>query len=508
MSPSPTSAPLLLTLAGHDPTGGAGLTTDLAAWQAMGCKGASMCTALTVQNAQGVRQVVPTAVPVLRAALAAFTAEAQPVAVKVGMLGDADVAAEVASFCAAFTDGPVVWDPVLAASAGGVPLLQAGAGALAAMARAATVITPNRVEAAQLLGLPAWSDGGAMPQDWLAAMRAQWLGQGRIQAVVLKGGHAQGAHSVDWLVTRDGAQAFAVPRLAHGAHGTGCLYGAVLAAMLAQGWSVADAVVEAQWRTHAGIAQAWRAEPEARPLVNPAATLNSGSFPQRLAPGSLPQAEAPAFAPLTAPPGFYPILPDADWALRVLDWGARTLQLRIKDLQGAALRADIARVAEAARQAGAQLFVNDHWREALDAGAYGVHLGQEDLLLADLAALRAAGMRLGVSTHTPGEMARAHALGPSYIALGPVYPTTLKVMPYRPLGLPRLADWAARCSPRYPTVAIGGISLERAPGVMAAGADGYAVVSAVTQAADPQAAVRRGLAIAQQALDCRAAAAA
>ncbi len=614
----------LLTIAGHDPTGGAGLTTDLAAWQAIGWKGASVCTALTVQNAQGVQQVLSTPAVVVRAALGALCVEADPVAVKVGMLGDAAVAAEVAAFCADYDAGPVVWDPVLAASAGGVPLLAAGAAVLCEMAEAATVITPNRVEAAALLGLPAWTDAGPIPAAWLEALRAAWLRGGRTQAVVLKGGHAQGPVSVDWLISRDSAQAFVVPRLAHGAHGTGCLFAASLAAMLPWGWSAVDAVVEAQWRTHAGIAQAWQLA-GGRAMVNANAVLDSRSFPSRpLWPGDVPVAavtsvasvagpapdrvtspppnpaetagagiaasavavtghasgaaraappgmprgaqdlaagwhepapgavarfpsqaasapsmppsrptlpkaapaapaqaaanaagasltlpdglevEPVAFAALIAPPGFYPVVPDADWALRLLDWGVRTLQLRIKNLRGAPLAAAIARVSQAAAQAGAQLFINDHWREAIDAGAFGVHLGQEDLHGADVTALRAAGMRLGVSTHAPGELARAHALRPSYIALGPVYPTTLKVMPYQPLGLERLRDWAARCKPCYPTVAIGGISLQRAAAVLGCGVDGFAVVSAVTQAADPQTATREGLRLATQALQCRA----
>ena len=602
----------LLTIAGHDPTGGAGLTTDLAAWQAIGWKGASVCTALTVQNAQGVQQVLSTPAVVVRAALGALCVEADPVAVKVGMLGDAAVAAEVAAFCADYDAGPVVWDPVLAASAGGVPLLAASAPALREMTEAATVITPNRVEAAALLGLPAWTDTGPIPAIWLKVLRSRWLRDGRTQAVVLKGGHAQGPVSVDWLITRDSAQAFVVPRLPHGAHGTGCLFAASLAAMLPWGWSVVDAVVEAQWRTHAGIAQAWQlaggcamvnanavldshsfpsrplwpgdvpdvpiaavADPESDPVVTPRSSLAASavagmaasggathaappgmqrgarglaagwheplpglvvrppsqatSVPATPPPGAtLPQAastldqaaagladvrqavgagleaEPVAFAALSAPAGFYPVVPDADWALRLLDWGVRTLQLRIKNLRGAPLAAAIARVSQAAAQAGAQLFINDHWREAIDAGAFGVHLGQEDLHGADFTALRAAGMRLGVSTHAPGELARAHALRPSYIALGPVYPTTLKVMPYQPLGLERLRDWAARCKPRYPTVAIGGISLQRAAAVLGCGVDGFAVVSAVTQAADPQAATREGLRLATQALQCRA----
>ena len=524
----------LLSIAGHDPTGGAGLTTDMAVWQAMGWKGASVCTALTVQNAQGVQRVAPTNPAVVRAGLAALCAELDPAAVKVGMLGDAAVAAEVAAFCGDFESGPVVWDPVLGASAGGAPLTAADANALRSMARTATVITPNRVEAAALLGLPAWSELGTIPVAWLHAMREQWLREGRTQAVVLKGGHALGGLSVDWLVTRDSAQPLVVPRLASGAHGTGCLHAATIAAMLAGGWSVLDAAVEAQWRTHAGIAQAWTRR-GGRSMVNANASLDSSSFPARpfwLGAGQAPMSGSSAtlhgfgetsqsvkpplggfkvsegstpesFAALAAELGFYPIVPDVDWALRLLDWGVQTLQLRIKDLQGAALEGAIARVSAAAQQAGAQLFVNDHWRQALAVGAYGVHLGQEDLLDADLEGLRAAGVRLGLSTHTPGELARAHALQPSYVALGPVFPTTLKVMPYRPLGRNRLRDWAARCKPRYPVVAIGGIGLDQAPAVMACGADGFAVVSAVIQATDPQAAVRRGLAIARHALDWR-----
>ncbi|RZJ24112.1 MAG: thiamine phosphate synthase, partial [Haliea sp.] len=146
----------------------------------------------------------------------------------------------------------------------------------------------------------------------------------------------------------------------------------------------------------------------------------------------------------------------------------------------------------------AQVFINDHWRVALEAGAYGIHLGQEDLdalPAADLQTLRDAGIRLGLSTHTPDELARAKAARPSYLAIGPVYPTTLKVMPYEPVGLERLKAWAASAAP-YPVVAIGGISLERMPGVLACGVDGVAVVSAVTLADDPRQAALMGLALA------------
>ena len=204
------------------------------------------------------------------------------------------------------------------------------------------------------------------------------------------------------------------------------------------------------------------------------------------------------FVPQTHPIGFYPVVPTADWVERLLGWGVRTIQLRIKAADHTP--AEIARQVNAAIEAGkavpgAQVFINDHWQLALAGGAYGVHLGQEDLGLADIEALRSAGIRLGLSTHTPDELTRAKAVQPSYLAIGPIYPTTLKVMPYAPVGLAQLAVWAAQAAP-YPVVAIGGISLALMPGVLACGVDGVAVVSAVTQAADPQRATQSGLSLA------------
>lgn len=205
-----------------------------------------------------------------------------------------------------------------------------------------------------------------------------------------------------------------------------------------------------------------------------------------------------AFPTLIGPIGFYPVVPTAEWVDRLLGWGVRTIQLRIKT--AGHTPEEIAAEVKAAVAAGktvhdAQVFINDHWQLALAEKAYGVHLGQEDLDTADLATLRDAGLRLGLSTHTPAELARAHAVQPSYLAIGPIYPTTLKVMPYEPVGLEQLKQWAGNATP-YPVVAIGGISLERMPGVMACGVDGVAIVSAVTLAADPRGAAIEGLRLA------------
>ena len=206
------------------------------------------------------------------------------------------------------------------------------------------------------------------------------------------------------------------------------------------------------------------------------------------------------FTPLAAPIGFYPVVPTAAWVTRLLGWGVRTLQLRIKaaDHTPDEITTQVIAAIEAGKAVpGAQVFINDHWKLALAHGAYGVHLGQEDLDTADIEGLRTAGIRLGLSTHTTAELARAKAVQPSYLAIGPIYPTTLKVMPYEPVGLERLAQWVKLAAP-YPVVAIGGISLERMPGVLACGVDGVAVVSAVTMAVDPQQAALDGLTMAKK----------
>ena len=185
-------------------------------------------------------------------------------------------------------------------------------------------------------------------------------------------------------------------------------------------------------------------EPASKFRQRPCRTAPIPAFPQR---GKEPYEEffnpvtamtaSTPFAPLTGPIGFYPVVHDAAWVQRLLDWGVRTIQLRFK--AAGHTPAEIEREVNAAVEAGskvpgAQVFINDHWQLALAAGAYGVHLGQEDLDTADIEALRSAGLRLGLSTHTPAELARAHAVQPSYLAIGPIYPTTLKVMPYEPVG--------------------------------------------------------------------------
>lgn len=190
---------------------------------------------------------------------------------------------------------------------------------------------------------------------------------------------------------------------------------------------------------------------------------------------------------------FYPIFDDAGWIERMLPLGVRLVQLRVKDRPEAETRAEIARARDLCAAAGATLVVNDHWRIAIEEGCDFIHLGQEDLDDADFPAIRAAGLKLGVSTHDEAELSRALALDPAYVALGPVYPTILKAMKWGPQGLDRVAAWKDRIGDT-PLVAIGGFTVERAAGAFEAGADVVSAVTDITLNPDPEARVRDWLA--------------
>jgi thiamine-phosphate pyrophosphorylase len=194
-------------------------------------------------------------------------------------------------------------------------------------------------------------------------------------------------------------------------------------------------------------------------------------------------------------PRVYPIVDNAEWIAQLGPVGVRLVQLRLKGQPQVTVAAQIRRAQGLCAAFGIQLIVNDHWQLALAAGCDFVHLGQGDLEGADLGALRRAGVRLGISTHDEHELERALALAPDYVALGPIYHTTLKVMPWAPQGLARLRQWRRRVG-ALPLVAIGGVTLARLPEVFAAGADVAAVVSDILGAQDPPARARQWLDVA------------
>ncbi|MGY3533664.1 thiamine phosphate synthase [Bradyrhizobium sp. USDA 4452] len=194
------------------------------------------------------------------------------------------------------------------------------------------------------------------------------------------------------------------------------------------------------------------------------------------------------------PDPFYPVVDSVAWVERLTKLGVGTIQLRAKELDDAGALQIVTDALAVTKGTGTRLVVNDYWRAAIVAGAEHLHLGQEDLADADLAEIRKAKLTLGVSTHDDAELATALAAKPDYVALGPIFFTTLKSMRFAPQGIPKVTEWKKRIG-AIPLVAIGGIKFEHAAEIFAAGADSIAVVSDVTQNADPDARVRQWLGI-------------
>lgn len=229
------------------------------------------------------------------------------------------------------------------------------------------------------------------------------------------------------------------------------------------------------------VANAWQCMSERTGVFDPQAWPD-----QPIDFGLRPWPRPDAFPACPSQLGLYAVLPDAAWVARMARAGVATVQLRFKSDDPQAIEYEVRAAVSAVQGTGALLFINDHWQAAIAAGAYGVHLGQEDMELADLQQIRAAGLRLGLSSHGYAEMLRADTFSPSYLALGAVFPTTLKRMVTAPQGTARLHAYA-RLMRDYPLVAIGGIDNSKLAEVLASGVGSVAVVRALVAAEHPEA---------------------
>jgi hydroxymethylpyrimidine kinase / phosphomethylpyrimidine kinase / thiamine-phosphate diphosphorylase len=479
--------PIVWTVAGSDSGGGAGVQADLRALDVFDVHGCSAVAAITAQNSVSVQRIDAIAPDLLDAQLTALAEDMLPAAIKTGMLGSAANLRVLAAWIDRLRQRnpalAVVVDPVLRASTGAAladeELLRAYRQELLPRS---TIATPNRAEAAALLGTEPLRIRMDVEQ---AAKALREMGCG---AVAITGGDATGDLSEDYASTAHATGWLALPRVAtpHN-HGTGCVFASSTAAAMARGFVAIEALVLAKMATTQALRDGCAAGSGAGP-VRPRAgfALDSDHLPSFSIPGR--QDASMAFPPLANPDlGLYAIVDDATWVRRVLDAGVRTVQLRVKDPRRPNLRNEVRKSVEAARAAGAQLFINDHWQLAIDEGAYGVHLGQEDLATADLAAIARAGLRLGISTHAYWEVCRAWSLKPSYIACGPIHATQAKAMPWIPQGSGNLAYWC-RLLP-IPVVGIGGMDVERVAKASQCGCAGVAVISAITAASSPESAI-------------------
>lgn len=469
------------TIAGSDSGGGAGIQADLLAFHDFGQHGASVVTCVTAQNTTALtdNHVVPASI--VRAQLQALWDDLPPAAIKIGALGSLENASAVLDFLLALPNDNrpfVVWDPVCHASVGGTLGVMSD-DTIDALLRRVDVVTPNAEELADT-----WSIDAENP-----AQAARSLRNRGAKRVYLTGGHGATPGLDHWeSPTRSfSIQGDPVPGL--GAHGGGCSLSSALAAAMACE-DEDSAPVLAHMYVHQGLRGiASRVENPGTgrpPLPHLGWPDDAEDLPRIVDAG---RAICPGFPALSHPIGLYAVVGTADWVRRCVELRIDTVQLRVKDLSAPALRRAVERSVAATEGSNTRLFVNDFWREAIDAGAYGMHLGQEDLTDADLPAIAAAGLRLGISTHSYYEIARAHAVAPSYVAIGPIYATTTKPMKFLPQGIARLKRWVDLLGSRYPLTAIGGIDIERARGVMATGVGSIAVVRAITEAPNPAEAV-------------------
>ena len=462
-----SASPLAWSVAGFDSGDFVGAGLDLRVFEDFGVAG---CAALSAMTSQDAHRVLRSRTLPAERLLAQISALRTPAALKVGMLGAA-ANVEAVMKCAGELQAPLICDPVLAAS-DGTPLLDAaGVAMLGELLPHCDLLTPNCAEAGILSGMRLES------LDQMPAVAKKLRARGA-KAVLIKGGHLGGDEDHCWDRFEDAEGGFwlRAPRLKRHCRGTGCALSSAIAAASALGWPMRDAVVLG--RAH--LQRALRSGVGAK--LNPAG-LDFGVEDMPSAPSSREPAAMFRDWP-EEPPGIYPIVDSARWVRRLGEAGVRTAQLRIKNCAAATLRREIAEASEQARRRDMRLLINDHWEEAIEQGAWGAHLGQEDAMGVDWRRLADSGLRLGLSTHSWWEIARALALNPSYIAFGPVFHTDSKAMRFPPLGLEQLRQWCRMTRGRCMRVAVGGIDAGNIKSVMDCGVDGAAMIGAVARAAD------------------------
>ncbi|CAM6054046.1 unnamed protein product [Sphagnum tenellum] len=492
LSPSTTTPPIIWSIAGSDSSGGSGIQADLKTMTALNAHGCTLVTAITSQNLDEVQKIEILSPSSIQSQLSALQGGLSPKAIKIGMLGHIETIQIIARFLNEFPNA-VTCDPVLASSSG-LPLLEKTA--LKALKETlfphVRILTPNLPEAERLVGYP-------LNTPQLIEKAAADLLSFGVKSVVIKGGHSQGPISQDYWTDGTRRAWLNIQRLGGiSARGTGCTFASALAVALAYGFDDLDAAVIAKTFVHQCLRlslpllkdqarptllryRSWPATSSDLPwLTNDA---ESGTkefiFPECVLPECFGE-------PQGSPPlGFYPIVDRKDWLMRLLPLGIKTAQLRIKDLSGYELETQIRQSILLARDYQCRLFINDYWDLALKYGAYGVHLGQEDLEGAQIEEISKTHTRLGLSTHCYSEVARAHSIRPSYLAIGPIFPTKIKSMRFSPQGLGAFRIWRELLN--YPLVAIGGITLEKSDDLIKAGADGLAVVSDITHHPEPEA---------------------
>lgn len=470
--------PIVWSIAGSDPSGCAGIQTDLKTFHALGIHGCSIITAITAQSVDDHKNFIAIEASQIENQLAILATSLQANIIKIGMLGDAATISMLTNSIY-LKDKFIILDPILYSSTHQALFNGELADYLPVLKRLLThitLLTPNIPEAELILNrrISSYSDMQDAAQDFLA------MG---IKNVFLKGGHFDdNQFSQDYFLNENQSCWLASPRQAYKKiRGTGCALSSAIAAALALGYTILDAVVIAKMYVNQSIRLAKFTDSSTAILQHLAWPEDQKDLPY-LSHKFI--SHSPFAFPEIQSIGLYPIVDDVSWIKKLAKLNVKTIQLRIKNKNKSELNQQIQQAVHDANMYGVQLFINDYWQQAIQFGAYGVHLGQEDLVTADLAAIREAGLRLGISTHCYYEVARAHFVNPSYLACGPIFPTTSKIMPFKPQGLQQLSRW--RQTLTYPLVAIGGINQSQFAEVVATKVEGIAMISAIIEAHELQ----------------------
>lgn len=490
------------TIAGSDSGGGAGIQADIKAMQSFGVHGCTAITALTAQNSLGVEALNPISTEVIELQLLALESDMKARVIKIGMLANVQqiqlISEHLQHYKATWPVAPlVVYDPVAIASSGDLLTEEDTVSAIKeCLLPLVDVITPNTHETQLLTGVYLIGPSAIIE----AAKKLQSWGA---KAVIIKGGHWDypSGYCIDYC--SDGSNEYWLGnekiQTPH-SHGTGCSMASVIAACLAKDYPLKDAFILAKAYINQGLKAAVRFGEGIGPVAQTSFPENLADYPQVIEAGSwlgdeldFEQANeftmAAGFTECESKQlGLYAVVDTLDWLEKCLAQGVKTVQLRMKSGTEAELEQAVSAAVTLGKKYGGNVYINDHWQLAIKHGAYGVHLGQEDLLDANLVAIKESGMRLGLSTHGFYEMLRAHNFRPSYMAFGAIYPTTTKDMTGQIQGLEKLKHFVPLMQD-YPTVAIGGIDLARASDVAATGVGSVAVVRAITESAHYQQAI-------------------
>ncbi len=473
---------LTLIIAGIDSGGGAGLTADCISVHDAGGFPLVCPTALTVQSLKRVRSVQNVDPALFKETLDTLIEDFPKISsVKIGLVASQELLDIILDYLEGpLHDASVVWDPVLTATAGDFKSADLK-GSLDRILRVSDVFTPNLNEALTLAG---WSHE-RYEREGAEALAAVFSDKGC--AVLVKGGHvSDAAVSTDTLKTDTVSATLSHERKAgDGAHGGGCALSSAIAANLAAGYNVTDAVTLAKTYVTYGIEVPDLKSEGARPPVGHHEDFLQPEYIPAVRENHFPVYKGEPFRACPDNLGFYVVLDSSEWIERCAKCGVKTLQLRIKDPARPDLYDEVVRAVAIAREYGVRLYINDYYDLAIKAGAYGVHMGMDDLKDKDMDIIRASGLRLGVSTTGPYEIMKALSLKPSYVALGHIFPTNTKEMVSKPQGLWKLSREIALLNKlKMPYTTIGGINLENARQLLAIGVKSVAVVSAITKAPD------------------------